>query len=92
MVVFVNFDDEAEDPLGNRGIEPAGFAGQPLPLTNDGSIAFVAGVASRKREVAVFKEPERPNPNLNVVSEALGCYPSALTSAIAFVHSTSVVH
>ena len=70
MVVFINLEDEAEDPADRRH-GSAGFAARRSQLTNDGAIA--PGVGSARGPLPVAEE--RPNPNLNVVSEALGCYP-----------------
>ena len=71
MVVFIDFDDEAEDPHADPS-KPAGFA---LPrrqrFTNSGTIAL------EKPANLEDPKPEGPNPNLNALSEALGCYPSA---------------
>ena len=93
----MNYEDECKDPDSNHDCDRpdhAGFASaaqSPYPPKGDGLVA----PASRPREVeeAVTSlgrtsspAAERPNPNLHsTVSEALGCYPSAMTFAFAIV-------
>ena len=87
MVVVVGFDDGAEDPLADRSPRPAGFAlPSPLPshFTNDSGM----GMACRGLRLEHYTESanrldeirEQSNPDLNVLFEALGHYPSAMTS------------
>lgn len=69
MVVFIDLD-EAEDPSADP-LKSAGFA---LPrrqrFTNSSTIACADA------EDQGDPKAERPNLNLNTLSEALGCYPS----------------
>lgn len=87
MVVVVTFDDGAEDPLADRSPRPAGSA-LPLPLpshfTNDGGMGMAyRGLReehSTKSANRLDEVREQSNPDLNVLFEALGHYPSAMTS------------
>ena len=72
MVVFLDLDEDdvADDPHANPG-EPAGLA---VPRRLPKPIASTAADRIGKESSI---DSERPNPNLNVISEALGCYPFA---------------
>ncbi|KAG8529447.1 uncharacterized protein KY384_006084 [Bacidia gigantensis] len=77
MVVFVDLEDEPDDKPPHSGEQAAGSA---LP----GGSRFASGSITRKAAShlsasARTSADERPNPNLNTLSKALGCYPSALT-------------
>ena len=66
MVVLLDLDEGGcDDPFIERGA-PVGFASSKL-LVN-GSVT--------KTPNSTTVQIERPNPNLNGVSAALGCYPS----------------
>ena len=80
MAVLLNFEDEPSDDSVRA--EPAAGSSGPC-MARDKTVgapdpALVVSAA------AAGIDAERPNPNLNVVSEALGCYPSALTSHLRF--------
>ena len=83
MVVFINFDDEVEDPHGDLRPDPAGYALLGPPSCANDSLGR-RRVTGKKAAAVEEDQPvvERHNPNVNVVSEALGCYPSALTYAL----------
>ena len=88
MVVVVDFDSEAEDPLADLSHRPAGFALPRLSTNNVGDKQTASHDLAQSINGPVNEldenQRERPNPNLNILSEALGCYPSAMTSSLYF--------
>ena len=77
MVVFVDFEDEAEDSHVDPSALVAGLAlpSGSRPFPHHRSIASITGQTAEPVEL------DRPNPNINALSEALGCYPYALIAA-----------
>ena len=73
MVVFVDFEDEAEDP--HAGFPLPG----PKPINKNGSIAVMT------RQNVEGNLHERPNPNLNATSAALGCYPCVSPAISSYI-------
>lgn len=71
MVVFLDLDEDVPDPHADPG-EPAGF----ISLESFRRLAYRAPVTAENQKAT---EIDRPNPNLNTVSAALGCYPSVAT-------------
>lgn len=76
MVVFVDFEDEAEDAHVDPSAVAAGFAlpGGSQPFPDQRPIVSTIRTGQRTEPVELT---ERPNPNINALSEALGCYPYA---------------
>lgn len=71
MVVFLELgDDDASDPFARSRVLP----GLQKPLHSDHESATVSPNHNRGKEDESTEE-ERPNPNLNTFSKALGCYP-----------------
>jgi len=68
MVVFFDLDEDVSNDPHAHLIEPAGFALPRCLPFND----HEAPVTSHEHNTA---GPERPNPNLGIVSAALGSYP-----------------
>ncbi|KAL9100063.1 MAG: hypothetical protein Q9163_004521 [Psora crenata] len=82
MVVFLDLDeDELAENIYADHRGPAGFAFSCLP----GPITSVARVEGGP---GVSAGNERPNPNLNVLSEALGCYPVIIQIAALIDQNT----
>jgi len=68
MVVFVDLDDDPEPPeLGSHRNDA------PRPWSETKLAYNPTGVQTIK--TPTIKLTERSNPNRNVVTEALGCYP-----------------
>ena len=65
MVVLLDLDEDAQDPHA----DPSSFAFPTLQLIH-GAVTTEGKTADRS-DVA----QERPNPNINNFSAALGCYP-----------------
>ena len=63
MVVFVDLEDAVEDPRAGHSLHAL------LPIIKGGSIAASTRLNGNTTQHL------RPNPNLNAVSTALGCYP-----------------
>lgn len=71
MVVILQLDDDdAFDPYGR----PKALAGLQKPYPQE-HISYLSSSDVDDGNPITIEEPERPNPNINGFSAALGCYP-----------------
>ncbi len=72
MAVFLDLDDEAQDPHIDPRFSRSGFVGLELRSHSAAADEQSAQNGTKENEE---KDPERPNPNVNGFSAILSCYP-----------------
>jgi hypothetical protein len=80
MAVFIDLEDESEPPEDQVGSAKPVCAVRdhhPHPAVRNRELRGMEGkVLARKDEEEEQEEDDaRPNPNRNVITQALGCYP-----------------
>lgn len=80
MAVFIDLEDETEPPEIQSGNVRPHWEGRdlgPNPTLKTRELRGIEGkkVVARKGEGEAEDEDLRPNPNRNMITQALGCYP-----------------